>query len=86
MGVRIGTILISIKGATEISGFLNELIGDFHHIILARLGVPSRQLNGISLISLIVEGSNDEIGALTGKLGKISGVEVKSVLLSNKKE
>lgn len=35
---------------------------------------------GIHIISLIIHGSTDEIGALTGMLGSLEGVEVKSAL------
>jgi len=46
---------------------------------LGRMGIPVKD-KGISIISLIIEGNTDEIGALTGKLGRFSGVEVKSTL------
>lgn len=35
---------------------------------------------GVSVISIIVDGSNDEIGALTGKLGNINGIRAKVAL------
>jgi hypothetical protein len=35
---------------------------------------------GVSVISLIVDGTNDEISALTGKLGRVSGAMVKSMI------
>jgi putative iron-only hydrogenase system regulator len=41
------------------------------------MGVPYRE-RGISVISLIVDGTTDEISAMTGKLGKLQGVSVKS--------
>jgi len=34
----------------------------------------------VSVISVIVDGTNDDIGALTGKLGNISGVRAKVAL------
>ncbi|NLA87672.1 MAG: CopG family transcriptional regulator, partial [Clostridiales bacterium] len=40
---------------------------------------PYRE-RGVSVISLIVDGSNDEISALTGKLGRITGATVKSMI------
>jgi putative iron-only hydrogenase system regulator len=41
---------------------------------------------GISIISLIIEGNTDRINALTGKIGKLDGVEVKSILSKYKEE
>ena len=34
-----------------------------------------------SIISVIFESTTDEIGSLTGQLGRIEGIEVKSALL-----
>jgi metal-responsive CopG/Arc/MetJ family transcriptional regulator len=35
------------------------------------------------VISLVLEGTTDEIGSLTGQIGRINGVQTKSVLLKN---
>jgi hypothetical protein len=42
-------------------------------------GDSPRERN-LSVIAIIVDGSNDEIGAMTGKLGAIPGVSVKAAL------
>ena len=36
------------------------------------------------IISLILEGTTDQIGSLTGQLGRLDGIQVKSALLKNK--
>ena len=46
-------------------------------LIIGRLGVPYRERQ-LSIISLIVDGTTDEIGALTGKLGQLKSVSVKT--------
>jgi putative iron-only hydrogenase system regulator len=43
------------------------------------MGLPLRD-KGVHLISLIIDGNTDQIGALTGKLGRIPGIQVKSML------
>ena len=43
------------------------------------MGIPYLP-EALHIIALIVHASTDEIGALTGKLGKLAGVEVKSAL------
>jgi putative iron-only hydrogenase system regulator len=53
--------------------------------VLGRQGLPLRG-KGVNVISLIVEGSTDDIGALTGKAGKLPGVRVKSVLTAYREE
>lgn len=45
------------------------------------MGVPYRE-RGLSIIALLVDGSTDALGAMTGKLGNIPGVKVRSVLLT----
>jgi putative iron-only hydrogenase system regulator len=58
---------------------VNQLLTEFGEIVVGRLGVPYREV-GVSVIALIVDGTTDEIGALTGRLGQIQGVVVKSAL------
>ena len=41
---------------------------------------------GLHIIALIVHASTDEMGALTGKLGALAGVEVKSALTGYRKD
>jgi len=47
--------------------------------MLGRQGIPLRD-KGVNVISLVVEGNTDQINALTGKIGKLEGAEVKSIL------
>ena len=77
---RIGTVLIYVENreaAPEVNAVLSRHAG----IIICRQGFPREQY---SLISVIFEGTTDEIGSLTGQLGRIKGIEVKSVLLKKK--
>ncbi|MDD4658355.1 MAG: CopG family transcriptional regulator, partial [Eubacteriales bacterium] len=46
---------------------------------VGRMGIPYRDRH-VAVISLIVDGTTDEIGSLTGKLGEVKGVSVKSAL------
>ena len=81
-GKRLGFVGIVIEErAMAAKG--NEILSAFGGIIRGRLGVPYPQ-TGNGVISLIVEGSNDQLGAMTGRLGNLSGVTVKSALVSQK--
>ena len=71
----IGIVIEEFESANKVNETLHELAG----IIIGRMGIPNKK-RGISIISLIVEGTSDEISAMTGKLGKIKGVNVKSAL------
>lgn len=70
---------IVIENREKVSDTVNNILSKFGGIIIGRMGVPSRELQ-LSIISLIVEGTSDEIGAMTGQLGNLSGVTVKSML------
>lgn len=61
------------------SAQINPIISDYSDIILCRQGLPFQQ-RAVAVISLIVEGSVDRINALTGRLGRIVGVETKAVV------
>lgn len=86
MEKRIGSVLILITDKSSASA-LNELISQFADIIIGRQGLPVHS-TGDGIISLILEGTTDQISALTGQLGRLRGVLVKSVVLKlrNKNE
>lgn len=58
---------------------VNHLISESSDIILARVGLPQRE-RGVAVITLVVEATTDEMGLLTGRLGSVEGVSVKSGL------
>ncbi len=84
MEKRIGTITILIKGTVSVPA-VNTLLSEYSSIILARQGLPLHNRN-IHVISLIIEGTLDSINALTGKIGRLKDVEVKSILTKYKEE
>lgn len=77
--IRIGVIGIVVKGDRSISLEIQKTISNYADIIYGRMGIPHHE-EGISTISLIVKGENERISALTGTLGRISGINVKSAL------
>jgi putative iron-only hydrogenase system regulator len=76
---RIGVVSIIVTSRKNQARKVNDILVDHGDIIIGRMGLPYPP-KGIYIISLIVNGSTDEIGALTGKLGLIQGVQVKSAL------
>lgn len=79
---RIGFIGILLEDLDE-AGALNLAIHRFNQLVIARMGIPYRE-RGLATITLIVEGTNDEVSALTGSLGRIPGVTVKSMMEKKK--
>ena len=62
---------------------VNRILSQFGPIIRGRIGVPDRD-SGLAVIGLIVEGTNEQVGAMTGRLGNLGGVTVKSALTAKK--
>lgn len=71
----IGIIVEDITKASEVNAILHE----FSQIIVGRMGIPYKEKE-LSVISIIADGSVDEISAMTGKLGKVSGISVKAAI------
>lgn len=78
MEKRIGVVAILITHKESVSA-INSILSFYGELIIGRQGIPLRDKN-IQIISLVVEGTTDEISALTGKIGRLEGVEVKSIL------
>lgn len=70
------TINLNLTNGVEVQKVLSE----YSRIIVGRMGIPGVEDGSISVITLIVNTTTDELGALTGKLGKLKGVNVKSGL------
>ena len=77
---RIGSVLIYVENR-EAAPQVNAVLSRHAGIIICRQGFPRESY---SIISVIFEGTTDEIGSLTGQLGRIEGIEVKSALLKGR--
>jgi len=81
MEKRTGTAIILVESRDSVQP-LNEILSNHSEIIIGRQGLP--RSTGQSIISLVLEGTTDQISSLTGHLGRLKGIQVKSVLLKNK--
>ncbi|HPC99433.1 MAG TPA: hypothetical protein P5257_11480 [Bacteroidales bacterium] len=81
MEKRTGTAIILIESRESVH-LLNEILSDHSEIIIGRQGLP--RSTGQSIISLVLEGTTDQVSSLTGRIGRLKGIQVKSVLLKNK--
>lgn len=75
---RLGVIAIVIEDLEQAEQ-VNAMIHEYNDLMVGRMGIPYKERN-ISVISLMVDGTTDRINALTGKLGRIEKVQVKSML------
>jgi putative iron-only hydrogenase system regulator len=80
MPKRIGTVTVIITDRINQSAKVNEILSKHADIIIGRMGLPYSPKK-ISIICLIVNGSTDQLGSLTGQLGSIENVQIKSVMV-----
>ena len=76
---NVGVIATIVKNRAGSSKQLNDILSQFGHIIIGRMGIPYQERD-LNIITLIVDATTDEIGSLTGKVGQLSNVTVKSTL------
>ncbi len=79
MDKRLGFVGIIIEDRKKGSEKINAVLSEFGDMIVARTGIPYKE-KGCCVITLVVNASTDEVGALTGKIGSIEGVTVKSAV------
>jgi len=79
MEKRLGFVGIILEDRKYTAPLVNKVLTEFGDTIVGRMGIPHLKKD-ISVIVVIVDANTDQVGALTGKLGKIKGVSVKSGL------
>ena len=79
MDKRIGTITVIITNRAAQAAQVNAILSEYGDAIIGRMGLPY-PARGLHIIALIVHASTDVVGALTGKLGALEGIEVRSAL------
>lgn len=76
---RLGVIAIILERPQEVQELVNGLISEFNRIVVGRMGIPYRERQ-VGVIALIVDGAEDEINTLTGRLGSITGVSARATM------
>lgn len=79
MNKRLGFVGIILEDRKKSAEEVNRVLTEFGDLMAGRMGIPHAREEQ-SVIVLIVNASTDEVGSLTGRLGKIAGVSVKSAL------
>ena len=77
--MRIAVIGIVIEKDRSASSKVNEILSGYGDYVIGRMGVPDKQ-NDVYCISIIVKATTEIISAITGKLGRIENVTVKSAV------
>jgi putative iron-only hydrogenase system regulator len=81
---RIAVIGAILENPRESQKAFNDTVSAFKVLVKGRMGIPFDD-HDMAVISITLQGELDEINALTGKLGNIPGVTVKTAVSSEPK-
>ena len=73
---RVALISIIVEDIDQTEA-LNKVLHEYKDYIIGRMGITYKK-KGISVISVAVDAPQDETNALTGKIGRISGISTKT--------
>ena len=73
---RIAVISIIVE-KSESAEQINNLLHEYGEYIIGRMGIPYRRRN-VNIISIALEAPQNTVAALSGRIGKIAGVSVKT--------
>ncbi len=77
MEKRLALIGIIVEDSSNI-GKLNEILAEYGQHIIGRMGIPYRE-RSLNVISIVVDAPNDVINTISGKLGKLTGINAKTM-------
>jgi putative iron-only hydrogenase system regulator len=78
MNERIATLSIFIEKKDSVKK-VNDILSEFSELIISRMGIPYREKR-VSVIVLILDGTNEEMSAMSGRIGNLEGVSVKTAV------
>ena len=79
--MKIAVVGIVIEKDRSAANAVNGILSEYGDFIVGRQGVPDKA-NDVYVISVIIRATNEIISAMTGKLGRIPSVTVRSAVTS----
>ena len=76
METRVAVMSIIVENADSVEK-LNAVLHEYGEYIIGRMGIPYRE-KSINIISIAIDAPQDTISALSGKVGNLAGVSVKT--------
>lgn len=77
METRVAILSIIVENKDS-AGKINEILHTYSEYIIGRMGIPYHKRN-ISIISVVADAPNNIISAMSGKLGALKDVTIKTV-------
>lgn len=76
MGSRVAIVSIIVENGDSVER-INSLLHEYSECIIGRMGIPYHK-RGISIISAALDAPQNTISTLSGKIGNLPGVSVKT--------
>ena len=76
MDTRVAVMGIIVENLASVEA-LNSILHEYGKYIIGRMGLPYREKN-INIVSIAIDAPQDTIAALSGKIGALDGVCVKT--------
>ncbi len=76
MKTRVAVMGIIVENTQSVEQ-LNALLHEYGAYIIGRMGIPYRE-RGINIVSIAIDAPQDAISALSGKIGNLPGISVKT--------
>ena len=76
MKTRVAVMGIIVEDMDSVEQ-LNALLHTYGQYIIGRMGIPYRE-KGINIVSIAIDAPQDTISALSGKIGNMHGISVKT--------
>ena len=80
METRVAVMSIIVENG-EMVETLNSILHTYGEYIIGRMGIPYRK-RGVSIIAIALDAPQNTISALSGKIGSLQGISVKTAYSS----
>ncbi len=74
---RIAAVSVIVEEPESVEA-LNGILHDYSACVIGRMGIPYRE-KGVNVICLVLDAPTDTVNALTGKLGRLPGVNARAI-------
>ncbi len=76
METRVAVMSIIVENGDVVEK-LNNLLHEYGEFIIGRMGIPYRK-RGVSIIAIALDAPQNTISSLSGKIGSLPGISVKT--------
>ena len=82
METRVAIVGIIVENMDSVK-VLNDILHEYGEYIIGRLGIPYPKKH-VNVITVVVDAKQDVINALSGKIGRLDGITVKTISSNTK--